>query len=82
MNEPLGPYEPDAFWPDQRVVVELDSYAIHTTRQAFESDRARDRELTLAGYRVVRITWRQLTTQPDALANQLRTILTADPHPR
>src|SRR3954447_1423027 len=59
MDEPLGPYEPDAFRPDQRVVVELDSYAIHTRRQAFESDRARDRELTLGGYRVVRITWRQ-----------------------
>src|SRR3954454_21228372 len=70
-NEPLGPYFPDALWPNERVIVELDSYAIHTTRQTFESDRERDRALTIAGYRVLRITWRQLTTQSDALAQQL-----------
>jgi very-short-patch-repair endonuclease len=77
MNEPLGPYQPDAFWPDARLVVELDSYDIHTTRQAFEKDRARDRALTAAGYRVVRITWRQLVDHPRALAQELHTLLTA-----
>jgi very-short-patch-repair endonuclease len=82
MNQPLGPYCLDALWPRERLVVELDSYAIHTTRQAFESDRARDRALTLAGYRVLRITWRQLTAEPHVLVEQIRTALTADPHPR
>ena len=75
MNEPLGPYFPDALWPEQRLIVELDSYDIHTTRQAFEQDRARDRDLTLAGYRVVRVTWRQLTTDADAIARQLSALL-------
>jgi very-short-patch-repair endonuclease len=74
-NQPLGPYHPDALWPDQRLVVELDSYGIHTTRKAFEQDRERDRALTTAGYRVVRISWRQLQHQPQALAHQLRTLL-------
>jgi very-short-patch-repair endonuclease len=82
INQPLGPYEPDAFWPDQRLIVELDSYDIHTTRQAFEQDRKRDRALTTAGYRTIRITWRQLTREPHTLAHQLRTLLTADPRPR
>jgi very-short-patch-repair endonuclease len=81
-NEPLGPYFPDALWPEHRLVVELDSYDIHTTRQAFESDRARDRALTAAGYRVLRVTWRQLTTDPEALARELGATLTADPRPR
>ena len=45
MNTPLGPYEPDAVLPAARLVVELDSYGIHITRQAFESDRQRDRAL-------------------------------------
>ena len=81
-NQPLGPYEPDALWPDERLVVELDSYGIHTTRQAFEKDRERDRMLTMAGYRVVRVTWRQLVHDGAALARQLRTLLTADPRPR
>jgi hypothetical protein len=43
MNAALGPYEPGAFRPEQRLVVELDSYGIHTARQAFEADRERDR---------------------------------------
>jgi very-short-patch-repair endonuclease len=81
-NHPLGPYEPDALWPNERVIVELDGYAIHTTRQAFEEDRERDRDLQANGYRVLRITWRQLTTTPDALAAKLRSHLTAGPRPR
>ena len=83
-NEPLGPYHPDALWPDERLVVELDSYPIHTTRQAFETDRKRDRELTLAGYRVVRITWRQLRHDPGAIADQLSALLATPrtPSPR
>jgi very-short-patch-repair endonuclease len=82
MNQPLGPYEPDALWPDQRLIVELDSYDIHTTRQAFEADRKRDRDLRTNHYRTVRITWRQLTHDPYTLARQLRTLLTAGPRPR
>ena len=82
MNQPLGPYFPDAFWPAQRLVVELDSYDIHTTRRASEEDRGRDRDLQANGYRTIRITWRQLTRDADTLARHLRTLLTADPHPR
>jgi very-short-patch-repair endonuclease len=81
MNEPLADYLPDAVWPAARLVVELDSYDIHATRQTFESDRERDRKLQLLGYRVIRITWRQLTTDPQRLARELRS-LTADPHRR
>jgi very-short-patch-repair endonuclease len=75
MNVPVGPYFPDAFWPERRLIVELDSYGIHTTRKAFEEDRDRDRALTLAGYTVLRITWRQLTTNADAIAAQLAALL-------
>ena len=83
MNEPLGPYQPDALWPVQRLVVELDSYGIHTTREAFEKDRARDRDLQARGYRVLRVTWRQLTTDADELAQQLTQLLDlATPPPR
>ena len=81
-NEPLGPYLPDALWPAERLIVELDSYGIHTTRKTFEGDRARDRALITAGYTVIRISWRQLKHEQDVLAHQLRTLLTADPRPR
>jgi hypothetical protein len=65
----------DAAWPDHRLIAELDSYGIHTTRRNFEQDRARDRALTAAGWRVVRITWRHLHRDATALAAQLRTLL-------
>jgi very-short-patch-repair endonuclease/predicted transcriptional regulator of viral defense system len=72
-NGPEG--ELDARWPEHRLVVEVDGFAAHGTRKAFEEDRARDRALTVAGWRVVRITWRQLTTEPDEIARQLATLL-------
>jgi very-short-patch-repair endonuclease len=68
--------EVDAAWPEQRLVVELDSFGIHTTRRSFEADRARDRALTVAGWRVVRITWRQLHHDAQGVAADLEVALT------
>jgi very-short-patch-repair endonuclease len=74
-NRTVGPGEVDAVWPDRRLVAELDGYDAHTTRRAFENDRARDRELVVAGWRLVRITWRQLEHDPERLATQPRALL-------
>ncbi len=70
--------ELDARWPEQRLVVECDGFAAHGTREAFERDRARDRELVVAGWRVVRITWRQLIADGDTIAQQLAELLRDD----
>ena len=35
--------------------------------RAFERDRKRDQILVAAGYRVIRVTWRQLTEEPMAV---------------
>jgi hypothetical protein len=70
-----GTIEADCLWRRQGLVVELDGYAFHTTRAAFERDRARDRRLQAAGWRVVRITWRQLHDEPCELAAELGTLL-------
>jgi very-short-patch-repair endonuclease len=67
--------ELDARWPEQRLVVECDGFAAHGTRRAFEEDRARDRALVVAGWRVIRLTWRRLTTEPDVIAEQLGSLL-------
>jgi len=67
-------YEVDAVWRDARLIVELDGFATHGTRRGFERDRERDRRLTAAGWRVIRLTWRQLSGG-DALAQELRTLL-------
>jgi very-short-patch-repair endonuclease len=63
--------EVDAAWPDRKIIVELDSWEYHRTRQAFEEDRRRDRRLAAAGWTVIRITWRDLD-DPDALEGELR----------
>jgi very-short-patch-repair endonuclease len=65
----------DAHLPEHRLVAELDGYDTHGTRRAFERDRERDRKLQVAGYRVIRITWRQLTDEPDTIASELRELL-------
>jgi very-short-patch-repair endonuclease len=49
--------------------------ASHRTRRAFERDRARDARLLLAGYRVLRITWRQLTRERDKVIAMLAALL-------
>ncbi|MCW2987727.1 MAG: hypothetical protein JWM24_665 [Solirubrobacterales bacterium] len=66
----------DCLWPG-RVVVELDGFAGHGTRVAFREDRARDRRLRVAGYGVTRIAPEQLDEEPDAIAADLRALLTA-----
>jgi very-short-patch-repair endonuclease len=67
----------DLLWPERRLIVELDGYRAHGTRSAFEADRARDVELKLLGYEVVRFTWRQLTSEPARVASTMRRVLTA-----
>src|SRR3954447_19893792 len=73
--------ELDATWPEHRLSVEVDGWAAHGTRRAFEDDRARDRALVVAGWRVIRLTWRQLETDADTLASQLGPLL-GPPPPR
>ena len=55
----------DFLWSTERLVVETDGRAAHLTRAAFERDRRRDQSLLLAGYRVVRFTWPQVTDEPE-----------------
>ena len=74
-NSTVLGFEVDTLWPDQHLIVELDGFAYHAHRAAFEHDRARDAALQAAGYRVVRITHRRLTQDPAPIANELRHLL-------
>jgi hypothetical protein len=76
VNAIVEGFEVDAIWTDRRLVIELDSYEFHHTRAAFERDRARDAALQLAGYRVLRLTWRRLSEEPEAVAATIRRLLT------
>ena len=74
--------EVDMAWPEHRLVVELDGHEFHRTRGAFERDRIRDAELQLAGYRVLRVTHRRLTTAPDEVVAAVRSLVGSGRHPR
>ena len=66
-NVRIGRHEVDFHWPEQRLVLEVDGYAFHSSRRAFERDRLRDAELQALGQRVMRATWRQIEREPQAL---------------
>lgn len=68
--------EVDFAWRKERLVVEIDGYAHHADRAAFERDRRRDGVLAAAGFRVIRVTWRQLTREPARVLAQLAQALT------
>jgi hypothetical protein len=67
--------EPDVFWPDHDLVIELDSRTYHATSAAFDRDRMRDQHALAAGLRVMRITWNHLARQERATLRNLRTAL-------
>ena len=65
----------DAHWPSARLVVELQGYAYHSDREAFERDHARLARLMLAGYEVLALTWRQVKEEPAWVAGAIGTLL-------
>jgi very-short-patch-repair endonuclease len=66
VNAKLRGYEVDFLWADERVVVEVDGFAFHSSQRAFSRDRRRDAELAAAGFRVLRFTWDDVAKQPEA----------------
>jgi very-short-patch-repair endonuclease len=68
----------DCLWRKARLIVELDGRVAHVRELAFEDDRARDRALTAAGWRPIRITRAQLRGDPDGLEADLRALLGLD----
>jgi hypothetical protein len=73
-NATVANMEVDMLWPRERLVVELDGHAYHSTRAAFERDRVRDGALQQAGYRILRLTDRRLA-EPAAVAETVQSLL-------
>jgi predicted transcriptional regulator of viral defense system len=68
-------YKPDFLWRNEWLIVETDGRDVHTTAKAFEHDRERDQRLTLAGFTVVRFTWRQVRDSPGRVGHTLARLL-------
>jgi hypothetical protein len=70
-------YKIDFLWRRECLAVETDGWGSHGTRQAFESDRRRGRLLSLAGWTVVRFTWRDVEREPDEVTSTLARLWSA-----
>jgi hypothetical protein len=68
-------YKADFLWRRHRLIAETDGRDVHTTRKAFEHDRLRDQRLALAGFTVVRFTWRQVLHHPGSVSGALQGLL-------
>lgn len=69
----------DAYWPEARLVVELDSYEFHSDRPVFERDHLKIGKLTLAGYLVLPLTFRQVVDTPEWVIGAVRELLNDGP---
>jgi very-short-patch-repair endonuclease len=64
----------DVYWPQWRLVVEIDHPKYHSSPRAFENDRLRDIKLMKAGYRVIRVTAKRLNTEPAAVLADIKAL--------
>jgi very-short-patch-repair endonuclease len=76
VNARVGDYVVDFLWRRAGLIVETDGYRYHSGRAAFEHDRAREAKLTVAGYEVLRFSWRQIVDAPDVVIAAVRARLT------
>jgi very-short-patch-repair endonuclease len=75
VNVRIGRWEVDFYWPDHRLVVEVDAYATHSSPRAFERDRRKGAELARLGLLVHRVTRRQIDESPKTAVREIRAFL-------
>jgi hypothetical protein len=61
----------DMIYPDQRLVLEVQSFAHHSSLASFNRDAERLSELVTRGFRVLEITLEQIRDRPHALRERL-----------
>jgi very-short-patch-repair endonuclease len=72
VNPKIGRYEVDFLWRAQKLIIEADTWTYHRGSISFEDDHARDLELREQGYAVRRFTDRQLESEPERIAADIR----------
>lgn len=72
-------YELDFGFAAERVAIEVDGWAWHSTPEQFQHDHERQNILTNHGWTVLRFTWHDLTATPDAAIGTIRAALAVPP---
>jgi hypothetical protein len=76
MNERVEGHRTDVLFPAEKLIVELDGWETHQTREAFIRDREQDASiLASTGIPTVRITYERFHRRPKQEAERLRAIL-------
>ena len=65
----------DLAYVDARLVIEGDGRRWHVLADAFETDRRRDNAAQLAGWRILRFTWRMIEFDPIGVVTTIRSAL-------
>lgn len=65
-------YELDFAWPDRMLAIETDGAATHLRAHQWQNDLERQAELVSLGWRILRFTWRDVTTRPDWVRAKVR----------
>ena len=65
----------DDAYPDLQLALEWGGRRYHGQLEAFDVDRARDREATVHGWRVLRFTWADVVDRPQMVAATIRRLI-------
>ena len=68
----VGPYRLDFAYPEIRLGIELDGYAFHSSKVAWERDLRRQNELLALGWILLRFTWTDVTQRGEAVIAEIR----------
>ncbi|MGX9788187.1 DUF559 domain-containing protein [Mycobacterium sp. MMS18-G62] len=71
-NYPVGGYKVDVAFPKQKVTIETDGWAFHSSQEDFQNDRERQNKIALLGWQVLRFTWLDLTEYPDRVIAEIK----------
>jgi len=77
VNRHRNAHRVDFQWDTAKLVVETDGRGVHDNPYAFEEDRRRDLDLELAGWRVIRLTWRQVAEERERVLELVGRSVTA-----
>ena len=69
----------DFAYPLERVVIEAVSFRWHSGRAAWSRDQGRWNAFIVAGWRVLNVTWEDLTTRPQEVVDQVRRAVGREP---
>lgn len=70
-NYPAAGYKIDVAFPAQKIAIETDGWAFHSSQEDFQKDRERQNKLALLGWQVLRFTWLDLTEYPQRVLAEI-----------